>query len=451
MVNFSNTDLIVFFGVLSTFCIVIASCTACRNTSIAQHLMLSRKLTLPAFVITLVSSWYSGVLGATQIAYNNGLYNFVVLGVFWYVSAVIFALLIANKLVKSGFISLPQLIGATYGKPAERLVTFLFIIKTLPIGYLMALSMILATILGLTETQSWICTSIIGIMLFSRSSFKTVLIVDTIQFILIFSTMIMVLFFSVKTLGGYEYIVTHVPSSHLTVTGAADGQKMALWFFVALSSTILSPIFHQRCFASKSGKVAKLGVLCSILFWIISDILTTVGGLYAYAHLGPGHSANAYMKLMESVLPEGLIGYAFAAMLITAISALDSHLFASKSLLGSYARYSKNKLLLPVYILMVLLSSTIAIYLDNDLERAWLLFDSAFIASLLIPSTIAIRAKNALSGTEFIVIVTSSFIITATAESIMLKDGTTSCLYALCGNAILIYICYARRRLKNVI
>ena len=45
-----------------------------------EYLLAGRTLTLPAFVATLVSTWYGGVLGVGEYSYLHGLSNWIVLG-----------------------------------------------------------------------------------------------------------------------------------------------------------------------------------------------------------------------------------------------------------------------------------------------------------------------------------------------------------------------------------
>src|SRR5690606_37724200 len=65
-----------------------------RNTSRHDYwdlLLMGRKLTLPLFVATMVATWYGGVAGVTQIAFETGLYNFLTQGIFWYLTYFLFA------------------------------------------------------------------------------------------------------------------------------------------------------------------------------------------------------------------------------------------------------------------------------------------------------------------------------------------------------------------------
>ncbi len=449
----STTDFIVFVIVAIVFgCILALSKLKGNRANVLQYLAMGRALTLPAFVVTLVSSWYGSVVGATQIAYKYGIYNFFALGIFWYLSAFIFAMFLASKFAKSQAISLPELVGKVHGRLSENMLLALLFLKTLPVPYIMAFSMILAALFGWQESTSLMVGVIIALIMSLRSSLKSVMIIDFMQFLTIFTGMGMVLYYCIKQLGGVDYLVGNLPESHLTIGGGNDVQKLLLWFLVALSTTVLSPIFHQRCFAAKTPKTAKIGVMISICFWIVSDILTTLGGLYARAYLGEGHDASAYLDLMTSILPSGLVGYMVAAMLITALSALDSYIFASKSLVVNYYHTRGKILSRKAYLLLgsfiVLTSAFLAANLDGDLEMAWLLFESAFVASLLFPVLASISVKNALSAFQFNTIVSITFVIVLIADYYYLSYQSTASLGLMCINAAVVGICMLVNKLR---
>ena len=41
-------------------------------------MLMGRQLTLPMFIATLVATWYGGIFGVSQIAFDNGIFNFVI-------------------------------------------------------------------------------------------------------------------------------------------------------------------------------------------------------------------------------------------------------------------------------------------------------------------------------------------------------------------------------------
>ena len=74
---------------------------------IKEYLLMGRRLTLPAFVMTLVSTWYGGILGVSQFSYSYGVSNWIVFGVPYYVFGLVFAFFLANRARESQAETIP--------------------------------------------------------------------------------------------------------------------------------------------------------------------------------------------------------------------------------------------------------------------------------------------------------------------------------------------------------
>ncbi len=75
-----------------------------------DHLIMGRQLTLPLFVATLVATWYGGIFGVTKIAFEQGIFNLVTQGGFWYLSYLLFALFLVDKIEPYRAVTFPDLI-----------------------------------------------------------------------------------------------------------------------------------------------------------------------------------------------------------------------------------------------------------------------------------------------------------------------------------------------------
>ncbi|MCB0314961.1 MAG: sodium:solute symporter family protein, partial [Calditrichaeota bacterium] len=62
-----------------------------RSASEEDFIVGGRRLTLPAFIATLVTTWYGGILGVGEFTYLYGISNWVVFGLPYYVFAILFA------------------------------------------------------------------------------------------------------------------------------------------------------------------------------------------------------------------------------------------------------------------------------------------------------------------------------------------------------------------------
>ena len=115
---------------------------------------------------------------------------------------------------------------------------------------------------------------------------------------------------------------------------------MLVWGFIALS--MRRSCFYQRCFAAKDKQTAKKGILISCCVWIVFDLSTTLGAMYAKAVYPSLNPAKAYMFFAIDTLPSGLRGFFLAGVLATILSTMDSYFnIASTSL--SYDLFTYNK------------------------------------------------------------------------------------------------------------
>ena len=90
---------------------VLNSKTNNRN----EYFYLSRKLTLPSFVATIVTTWYGGILEIGRFTYINGFVTWLIFGFFYYIAALIFAFKIGPKLNQNNIKSIPDFFELKYG------------------------------------------------------------------------------------------------------------------------------------------------------------------------------------------------------------------------------------------------------------------------------------------------------------------------------------------------
>ena len=76
-----------------------------------EYLYLSRKLTLPSFIATIVTTWYGGILEIGRFSYLNGIVTWLIFGFFYYISAIIFAIFIGPKISANNIRSIPHYFG----------------------------------------------------------------------------------------------------------------------------------------------------------------------------------------------------------------------------------------------------------------------------------------------------------------------------------------------------
>jgi solute:Na+ symporter, SSS family len=351
-------------------------------------LLMGRKLTLPLFVATLVATWYGGIFGVTKIAFEQGIFNFITQGVFWYISYLIFAFFITAKVAKYKAVTLPDLVGKMFGPGSARLSAVFNFFNVLPIAYVISLGLLIQTFLGGEIWHGMLFGVSIVIFYTMYGGFRAIVFSDIIQFFVMCIGVFLVLVFSVSTFGGLGFLKANLPTGHFSVTGGEGILTTLVWGFIALS-TLVDPNFYQRVFAAKNTRTAKKGIIISTVIWILFDICTTSGAMYARAVIPEAASENAYLIYALQILPSGVRGLVLAGILATILSTLDSYLFIAGTTLSYDLMPKKFKGKIYLHntgiILVGLLAVLLGIIFEGDIKNVWKTLGSYSASCLLLP------------------------------------------------------------------
>ncbi|MBI4721052.1 MAG: sodium:solute symporter family protein [Chitinivibrionia bacterium] len=299
-----------------------------------SYFVLGRALTLPAFVATLVSTWYGGILGIGEYSYRYGISNWLVFGVPYYLAAFVFAMFLAKKARQSRYYTIPDLLFRTYGRNVSVVGAFIIFFMTVPGAYVLMLGVLIHELFGISLVLGILIGTLFSVAYTYRGGLGSVVRIDIVQFVLMFLSFMCVVIFLLVRYGGLAVLAERLPATHLTWHGGNRPQYVLVWYVIALA-TLVEPAFYQRCFAARSEAIARKGVLISILFWIAFDAMTTTTGLFARALLPDlVDPANAFPALAVEILPPALGALLFLGMLVTVHSTVDSYAFISANTLG---------------------------------------------------------------------------------------------------------------------
>lgn len=365
-----------------------------------SFLLANRQLNLPLFVGSLVSTWYGGLLGVTEIAFTNGLAAWLTQGGFWYLSYLIFAFLLAEKLAESNHVTLPDLIAELFGEHARRLAIILNFINVIPIAYSLSLGVLLHIGFGWPIWLGALIGTWLAALYSLTGGFKAVVLTDMLQFLLMCFAVALVLLFARFKLGGADFLSSNLPSSHLSPVAAMSTQEIFVWSMIALS-TLVDPNFYHRCYAAKTPIIAKQGVLLAIIFWILFDICSSFGGLYAKAAVEAGiisfpngvDAKLAYPYMAFAVLPAGLKGLFFVGLLATAMSTIDSYTFiGAMTISHDILNKDDSRSLMRSTRWGIFFTATLAIILSvvfsGSFKSIWKTLGSLSTSALLIPTSL---------------------------------------------------------------
>ncbi len=299
-----------------------------------DFLIAGRKLTLPAFVASLVSTWYGGILGVGEFSYRYGISNWIVFGVPYYLYAIVFAVFLAARARRTRHYTIPDQLERVYGRRASIAGAGFIFLLSLPAPYLLMLGILMQL---LWPVPLWLAIALAGLfslLYIVRAGLLAVVRTDILQFVLMFAGFAVLVGMAIDRFGGLAFLQQRLPASHWQWHGGNPVQYILVWYVIAMA-TLVDPNFYQRCYAARSERVARNGILASVVFWFVFDALTTAAGLYARAALPDlANPVESYPRLAMLLLPDVARGLFFIALFATIMSTLDSFFFVSAVTIG---------------------------------------------------------------------------------------------------------------------
>ena len=370
-------------------------------------LFANRRVTLPALVMSLVSTWYGGILEVGRYSYEHGIVTFVMFGIFYYLAAALYALFIAPKISKSNFSSIPELFYNSFNSKSAILAAIIIVFLASPAPYIKMLATVIDFVYNIGFINSILIGTTISVLYTIKGGFRSVLRTDIIQFSMMFIGFLGILIYLYLKFGGYEFLVKELPPIKLSIPGNLSWSYLFAWGFIALI-TFIDPNFYQRSFASSSKEDAKKAILISILFWFIFDFISVLTGLYAAAIISEV-KYSPFLDLASYVLPPIFEGLFIVSMLAIIMSTIDSFVFVSgftigRDLVGKRKNDKINVNYTKIGIMLSgLISIVLAIFFENAVE-IWYVTGSFGVSALLMPMLCALYDKKINSPFAFILV-----------------------------------------------
>lgn len=392
-----------------------------KNSSASDIILGGRMLTLPAFVASLVSTWYGGILGVGEYSYLYGLSNWIVFGLPYYIAAFLFALFLARKARKTELLTIPDRLAQVYDNKTAVAGSVIIFLMTVPAAYVLMIGTLAQILFGWELWVGVVAGVLFSVVYVFTGGFKSVVRTDLLQFGLMFIGFMILLGMLVYNYGGYEFLKSRVPGELFTWHGGNAGLYIMSWYLIALA-TLVEPAFFQRCYAARDIQTARRGIYVSILCWMFFDFLTTSCGLYARALLPDlANPVGSYPALAMEVLPAGLLGIFALSLLATVMSTIDSYSFLAAS---TFSRdivmrlfsipESRTGFFTRIGLMLTAVLAVLPLLFIDSVVDIWHIFGSVGTPALVVPVFFSFVGKRRLSGkVAFYTIITGTVISAA--------------------------------------
>jgi len=249
------------------------------GSGVLGFLSAGRLLTLPAFVATLVCTWYGGILGIAESVSFYGVGTWLLIGVPYYVFGALYAAYMARRVRTEDALSIPDRLLATGGRGPAVMAGGLLFLLGIPAAHILMLAVLMVAIFGGGLVPAiLVCTLIVGALTYKGGLMADVR-VSLLAFVLMFTG------FGIAAAQGIfanfldaTWVDAMVNTERWT---GNQGPIGILSFFLLGAWTFADPGFHQRVASAYDPRTANRGVWLSVLSWIVFDFLSITSALYA--------------------------------------------------------------------------------------------------------------------------------------------------------------------------
>lgn len=239
---------------------------------------------------------------------------------------------IAGRWQRTGCLTAAEYIGRRFNERTKTIYTLLFLaISVFTTGsFLYPVGKIIEVATGIPLVWSIFALGVFCVIYVSAGGLRGVMVTDVLQFVILFTALVIVIPLSFGRIGGVEVFVREAPEQFFKpFTG-----EYTPWFIFAFC--IYNTVFLggnwsyvQRYTSVKDEKSAKkVGWLFGALY-LVSPILWMLPPML-YRILNPGlvglENENAYLLMCKEVLPSGFMGLMLGGMVFATASSLNGTL-----------------------------------------------------------------------------------------------------------------------------
>jgi SSS family solute:Na+ symporter len=336
-------DLVVIAGYVVL--IVVVGLRVARNVKNARDFFLAgRSLTWWVIGLSIIGSNIdtNSYVGASGNAYTIGIAqaNFEWIGA---IPAMILASLIFIPLYRrAGVYSIPEYLGLRYNQSVRvvtALITSLFAVFAMGVG-MWALALVLETYLGWPIWMSILISGAIVGLYSITGGLAAVAFTDALQVSIMFICGLIIVGLGISELGGFTNFaaeLTRDNPDHLSVYLPADhpqspwpGVILGLGIVLSPAYWIASQAILQRTLGAKSQWDASASMMFAAFAKTFVPLLIIFPGLLALVLNAPiDEGDKALPWVIKNVLPPGLSGLMFVAVIAALQSSLDSSINAT--------------------------------------------------------------------------------------------------------------------------
>lgn len=417
-----------------------------------DYLVAGKRLSYNLYVPSLAAVMIGGgvTFGTVGLSYQFGISG-MWLGVMFGIGFFAFGILLPRKLSKLKVFSVSELLGEKYGKSSRFISGGVMIVYDLMIAVnaIIGTGVILSTLFDMSLSMGIIIGGLVVVTYTVMGGMWAVTLTDVVQFwILGIGIVVLLMPFAVFHVGGISAITSSIDSSFLNITEIGYKQIVA-FIFLYLFGVMIGQDVWQRAFTAKDQPVMQKGSYLAGLSCIVYAVACSVIGIVASIVLpGLDSPQNALSVLITTILPTGLTGITFAAILAALMSSASGTLLASSTVmvndyvlpLSRQGGKHENvvKLTRIVTVLLSIVAFIIALYLQSILAALDLAY-ALLSGGIFLPVMAALFWKQVSAKTALLSMIVSCALVIGG----IIVEGLSShnpIIYGLIGGGVVMLI-----------
>ncbi len=273
-----------------------------------------------------------------SIAYERG---WVAVSLQWAIclAGFLVAFIIAPRWRDKGVLTAAEFLTRRFNIQTQKFYTYLFLFVSLFTtgNFLYPVAKIVSVSTGFPLTWIILVLGVSIILYTTAGGFWAVLITDVLQFIVLFSSVIIVLPLAFRYGGGMEALADKAPDSFFHLFGKEFTPEFMIAFLIYNAIFLGGNWAYVQRFTSVRDRQAarKTGIMFGLLY-TISPVLWMLPPMI-YGVVNPGlkglETEGAYLMICMKVLPAGMLGLMLASMVFATASSVNTTLNMSAAVI----------------------------------------------------------------------------------------------------------------------
>ena len=299
----------------------------------------------------------AGTLAATEIGggsslgvVQQGMQNHGISAA-WYIMTMGFAFVIltflAPKFRAATVKTVPEYFRRRYGKSAGLITAIIMLLPLIGLtaGQLIASSVILSTMLGISYKTAVIIVAVVVTIYSIMGGLWSVTLTDFIQVFLIIIGMIIAVPFAMNLAGGWSNVVANVPAETFDMFKGYSPMAVVSLTIMYVATFTVGQEAVSRYYAARDGKAAKQGSILAAIINFIYAFIPAVLGIITLALINMGKfnaedfadvgARYALPVLAMEAMPAVICGLLFAGIISATMSSSDSDLLGAGSIFAN--------------------------------------------------------------------------------------------------------------------